>query len=334
MEFLYFLEGIRNPVCDFLFSLITLIGSETFFLAIAIFVFWCVDKRCGYYVLVTGLFGTVVNQFVKITAKIPRPWHIDESFTVVGNAAEDAGGYSFPSGHTQNVVGTLGSIASYYPKKKVIIPLVSLMVLVAFSRMYLGVHTPYDVLFSLFFAALLVIVLRPLFTNGERFDKVMPVILVACALVSLAFLIYVFVMPESGVDAENLNNARENACTLFACMLGFLGVYFIERKFIRFDTSAKWYSQIFKLAIGLIVIIVIKSLLKSPLNALFGGNEYIGRVVRYLLIVVFAGLIWPLSFKFWSALRINSLDRLTDTIKEKLSKKRHAPEETKENVNE
>lgn len=334
MEFLYFLESIRNPVCDFLFSLITLMGSETFFLAIAIFIFWCVDKRCGYYVLVTGLFGTVVNQFVKITAKIPRPWHIDESFTVVGNAAEDAGGYSFPSGHTQNVVGTLGSIASYYPKRRVVIPLVCLMVLVAFSRMYLGVHTPYDVLFSAVFATLLVILLRPLFTNEGRFDKAMPIILAVCALLSLAFLIYVFVMPEGGVDAENLDNARENACTLFACMLGFLGVYFVERKFVRFETSARWYSQIFKLAIGLIVVIAIKSLLKTPLIALAGGNEYIGRVIRYLLMVVFAGLLWPLSFKFWSSLRISSLDRLTDAVKGKLLKKRHAPAEAEENVNE
>ena len=74
MKFLYFLEGLRNPVCDFLFSLITHLGEETFFLAIAIFIFWCVDKRGGYYVLMTGLIGTVINQWLKIVCRIPRPW--------------------------------------------------------------------------------------------------------------------------------------------------------------------------------------------------------------------------------------------------------------------
>ena len=73
MEFLYFLEGIRNPVFDFIFSLITHLGEETLFLVLAIFVFWCVDKRGGYYVLMTGLIGTVVNQWLKLAFRIHRP---------------------------------------------------------------------------------------------------------------------------------------------------------------------------------------------------------------------------------------------------------------------
>ena len=49
MEFLNFLAGLRNPVFDFIFSLITHLGEETFFLVFAILIFWCVDKRGGYY---------------------------------------------------------------------------------------------------------------------------------------------------------------------------------------------------------------------------------------------------------------------------------------------
>ena len=101
MEFLYFLEGIRNPVFDTFLSIITFLGSETVFIAIALAMFWCINKREGYYVLSVGLVGILVNQFAKLLFKIPRPWVIDSNFTVVGNAAQDAGGYSFPSGHSR-----------------------------------------------------------------------------------------------------------------------------------------------------------------------------------------------------------------------------------------
>ena len=66
MSFLYFLESIRNPVLDFFFSLITHIGEETVFLVVAIFFFWCVSKREGYYILTVGLVGTVANQLMKL----------------------------------------------------------------------------------------------------------------------------------------------------------------------------------------------------------------------------------------------------------------------------
>jgi len=84
-------------------------------------------------------------------------------------------------------------------------------------------------------------------------------------------------------------------------------VYFIERKFIKFETKAKWYAQIIKLVLGLGFVILIKEGLRFPLEAWLGGaNE---RILRYFLIVIFAGLVWPLTFKWFSKLEIPVLDR-------------------------
>jgi len=47
MSFLYFLESLRNPVCDLLFSLITLLGEETIFMAVGMIAFWCFGKYRG-----------------------------------------------------------------------------------------------------------------------------------------------------------------------------------------------------------------------------------------------------------------------------------------------
>ena len=119
MKFLYLLEAVRNPVFDAIVSVITYLGDEAFFLFAALLVFWCIDKKRGYLVLAVGFSGTLINQFMKITFRIPRPWVLDPDFTIVESAREAATGYSFPSGHSTNAVGTLGSIAVTSRKKSV-----------------------------------------------------------------------------------------------------------------------------------------------------------------------------------------------------------------------
>ena len=76
MKLLYLLESLRTPAGDWLMSGITHLGGETAFLAVAIFIFWCVDKHEGYYLLTVGFLGTVLNQFLKLLCRIPRPWSL------------------------------------------------------------------------------------------------------------------------------------------------------------------------------------------------------------------------------------------------------------------
>ena len=162
MEFLYFLEKLRVPVLNELMLLVTHLGEETAFLVLALVVFWCVDKYRGYFVLGVGLMGTVLSQFMKLLFRIPRPWVLDENFTILEEARAEAGGYSFPSGHTQTAVGTFGAIAASTKRKTVGILCIILAVLVGFSRMYVGVHTPADVLVGALMSVVLIAVLYPL----------------------------------------------------------------------------------------------------------------------------------------------------------------------------
>ena len=123
MELLYFFEKIRVPGLNEFMLAITTLGEETAFLVIALILFWCVDKYVGYYTLSVGFIGTIANQFLKLWFRIPRPWVLDEKFTILEQAREGAGGYSFPSGHTQSAVGTFGSIAATTKNKKYELPL-------------------------------------------------------------------------------------------------------------------------------------------------------------------------------------------------------------------
>ena len=161
MGVLYALESIRTPALDKIMSVITLLGGELFFMVIAVTVFWCVSKREGYYLMIVGFFGTVINQFLKILCCVPRPWIKDPDFTIVESARAEATGYSFPSGHTQNAIGLFGGMARWGGRRWVRLGLTVLALVIAFSRMYLGVHTPADVGVSLVLAAALVMGLYP-----------------------------------------------------------------------------------------------------------------------------------------------------------------------------
>lgn len=302
MPFLHFIQDLRTPILDSFFSLITHLGEETFFLVIAILFFWCLNKREGYFILITGLLGAVTNQFAKILFRVPRPWVLDPEFDIVESARAEATGYSFPSGHTQNISCTYGAIAAHKPKWWKTILCVSVIGLVSFSRMYLGVHTPLDVGVSLLVSLALVLILAPCFKTEDRMRRSMPWIILVSTLFAFGFLAYVTSLSGTeGIDPENYNSALKNAYSLLGCTLALVPVYFIDRKLVKFETDARWYAQILKVVIGLALVLAIKELLKAPLNSLC-GSEYIGRGVRYFLMVFFAGGIWPITFKWFKKL--------------------------------
>lgn len=304
MAFLYFLEGLRNPVLDFFFSLITLFGDEIIFMAVGMIVFWCVDKYKGYFLLCTGFLGTILNQFLKILCRVPRPWIKDPNFTIVEAAREGAGGYSFPSGHTQTCVGLYGGIARMEKYTALRIGMIVLAALVALSRMYLGVHTPADVLVSIGIATVLIFVIYPLFQKAEQNPKVMYAILFSMLGIMIAYLCFVmlFPFPADVYEAnaiDNLYAARKNGFTLLGCAIGFIGVYVVDHKWTHFDTHAVWWAQIIKVVVGLLLVLAVKELLKAPLELII-RHSFIARTVRYLLMVVVGGILWPMTFRFFA----------------------------------
>ena len=299
MELLYLLEKIRIPVLNEFMLAITTLGEETAFLVIALVLFWCVDKYLGYYTLSVGFIGTITNQFMKLWFRIPRPWVLDPNFTILEQAREAASGYSFPSGHTQSAFGTFGSIAYTTKNKTIRFVFIIIPVLVAISRMYIGVHTPLDVGVSVLVAIVLILALKPIALGNDR--KFMPFLLAGMLLLAVGFLCFVKLYPfPADIDAHNYASGVKNAYTLLGALLGMLAVYIIDEKWLSFPTKAVWWAQILKVAIGLILVLAVKSGTKGILNMLFGEGS--GRAIRYFLIVVTAGILWPLSFNWFSRL--------------------------------
>ena len=299
MEFLYWLESIRMPWLNELMLLVTHLGEETAFLVVALIVFWCVDKYHGYYLLGVGLFGNLANQFLKILCRIPRPWVRDPDFHALEEAIPEAGGYSFPSGHSQTAVGYLGCVAATQKHKLIRAVCIAFMILVPFSRMYVGVHTPADVLVGSAMALIMVFAFKPLMLGNGK--KNIPVVFAVLLALSIANLLFVELYPfPADVDDHNYNSALKNAYTFAGCFLGILIVYFVDEKKLNFHTEAVWWAQILKALGGLAVVLAVKSGMKPVLELIM--PEMPARAVRYCMIVVVAGIVWPLTFKWFAKL--------------------------------
>ena len=297
MEFLYWLESLRTPWLTKLMLAVTELGGETAFLALALIVFWCVDKRNGYYLMSVGFISTIANQFLKLFCRIPRPWVRDPDFHAVEEAIPEATGYSFPSGHSQSSVGVFGCMAVTAKKAWGRILCIALMVLVPFSRMYLGVHTPADVLVGAGISLALVFAVRPLAFREGGMKWIIAIMLVLAG----ANLAYVRFYPFPGdMDLYNLEHGRETAATLFGSVAAIAVVYPAEKKWVNFPNSAIWWAQLLKIAGGLAVVLAVKGGLKAPLAAIL--PELTARGVRYFLVVVTAGLLWPMTFRWFAKL--------------------------------
>ena len=302
MGILYFLESIRVPGLNEFMLLITKLGEETAFLVAALIVFWCVDKRRGYYLMTVGFLGTMANQFLKLWFRVPRPWVMDPDFTILEQAREAATGYSFPSGHSQSAVGTFGAIANTAKNKWVRRVCIAVCVLVPLSRMYIGVHTLSDVLVGAGMACALVGALkRPVLVHTHKAMKLLMVLMLAMAVGLLLFVQY-YSFPAD-VDAHNLESGLKNAYTMLGSITGVAVVYVLEKKYVNFEEKACWWVQILKVTLGFGLVLAVKEGLRTPLEALFAGHMA-ARAVRYFLIVLVAGGLWPMSFRRLSKLGV------------------------------
>ena len=300
MEFLYILEGFRVPGLNEFMLAITTLGEETALLVIALIFFWCVDKRKGYYILTVGLLGTVFNQFVKLLCRVPRPWIKDPNFTILEQAREGAGGFSFPSGHTQTAVGLFGAVAVTTKRRWLCAISLALSVLVGLSRMYVGVHTPQDVLVGAAQSVLLLLIMHPLIFSKD--GKLIPWTIGGMIVISAMFLMYVEGLRGDLVGADDaaahkIESGIKNAYTLLGCTAGLLVVWIADRK-LNFSTDAVWWAQLIKSGVGLLLVLAVKEGLRVPLEAVFSGH-LAARAVRYFCIVIMAGIVWPLSFKLF-----------------------------------
>lgn len=322
MEFLRALEAIRTPAASAFMAAVTYLGDEIMLMVFAVTVFWCVSKRQGYYIFAVGLGGTAINQWLKLLCRIPRPWVLDPSFTIVESARAAATGYSFPSGHTQNIVGSLGCIAMANRQKWLRALCAAFILLVPFSRMYLGVHTPLDVGVAFALSAVLIAVLWPAFRLEAHFRIWGAPVLLLLSGAAAVYLAFVLRLDPANLDPENLSSGVKNAWTILGCAAALIVTYCVDRKWLHFDEKATFAGQLCKLVPGLALLIALRAGLKAIFAAVAPGALWTD-APRYFVMVVFAGCVWPMTFPFFA--RLGAGKKTSDAVDQAVDQAESAP---------
>ncbi|MDR0670044.1 MAG: phosphatase PAP2 family protein [Treponema sp.] len=162
LDLIRLVQSHGNPALTAVMKLITNLGAAPVYLVILPLVLWCVDEEKGLRLSLAVLISLWINMALKHLLAQPRPfWEgWDPS---VGIIPENLNG--LPSGHAQISLVLWMIIASWTGKKWAFPIAIVISLLVGFSRLYLGVHFPTDLLGGWILGAL---TLTAYFLAGDR----------------------------------------------------------------------------------------------------------------------------------------------------------------------
>ena len=276
-----FRNGAGECLAEFL-SKMTFLGEKSTALVIIAVIYWCVSKEFGQYFLMGMCGNRILNGFLKVTACVYRPWIRDARIVPYGDSMKTATGYSFPSGHSTNAATLFGGGAIRKELPRILrIFLAVIFVLIAFSRIYLGVHTPQDILVGSLLGLLVMWLVSKLMQWIEVHpDKDIMVMLIGIG-IAVAVAIYASMKPyPEDYDAAGMllvDGAKmaKDTYKSVGMSIGFLAGWVLERRRICFSTEAPMMTRITRLVIGLfgyyIVDLILSFLLKEWIPGV-GGN--------------------------------------------------------------
>ena len=140
IEFILWLQRFQTPGTYAFWEVLTNFGG-TYYLYMIPALLWCVDYKTGLRTLAIFTVTIVLNTALKEWFADPRPFQVDDRIVSSGE-----GGYGLPSGHAQLAVVFWGVIAAWVDRAWFWWLALTVVFLIGFSRVLIGVHFPSDVL--------------------------------------------------------------------------------------------------------------------------------------------------------------------------------------------
>ncbi len=270
LEILRSIQSIANPFLDILFQLITMCGEQIVLISIIAVIYWALDKKFGEYIAYSVLTSVLLNNTIKDIFKMKRPIGEKGIRTL---REQTATGYSFPSGHTQNASSFYGAMAIYLKKRVMHIIATIMIILVGFSRLYLGVHYPKDVIVGGILGVLTSLICYKLYNKFE--NKML--------LYVITFVIFIPALTFAH-SADFIKG--------MGTYLGFIIGIYIEKKYVNFSVEGSTGNKIIRVLLGILILLTLQVGLKVLLP-----SATIFSFIRYLLISLTGIGIYPMVFK-------------------------------------
>lgn len=302
IQYLLFLQELRNATGGIFDEFINALSKFAVDILpfLPFIIFWCADKKWGYRFITTMGIGEVVNGLIKLTVCAYRPWIRSDLIEPAGDSKTAATGYSFPSGHTVKATELYGTSLVWQKDKRRWISIICavLIVLTAFSRNFLGVHTPQDVVCGFLEATVLIALVgfgqKKIDGNEKTLDilTIVGLIFVVLALLYITLKSYPmdYIDGELLVDPKKMMNDSFKAC---GELTGLLVGSYIERHYIHYEIRFESRALPILSCIGAFLMFAWKELFApATIVAAFGGHW--GHFIARFLMYMFALTLWPI----------------------------------------
>ena len=274
IDFLVFLQNIRmahSDIINHFFLTITVFGEIWLPTMICAVIYWCFSSKNGIYMFLLFGLNAMISHFFKLIAGIYRPWVLSDRVKPLEQALYHARSYSFPSGHAGTASSVLGGLAYIVRRYKILaILLIVLILLIGFSRLWLGVHTPQDVIVGFFIGLILVFAGNFVINWAEKEKNNYLYLLGAVDIIAAMALVYVSYIHNYPIDYANgevlVNpyNALHTSVMFYGYVLGLMNGAFICRRFFPFEAdSGSIKTRVIR---GLVGTIGLLYLLNKPLQ--------------------------------------------------------------------
>ena len=305
IQYLLFLQGIRNAtggIFDEFFNALSKFAVDILpFLPFIIF--WSVNKKWGYRFLSTYFFSDLLNGVIKLTVCAYRPWIRSDVIEPAGDSKKAATGYSFPSGHTVSATANYGTVIAAQKKDRKWLAVLCgvLILLTGFSRNFLGVHTPQDVLVGFLETCLVIWIIGKVQDKVSGNDRLLDRMTLAGFFLIIAVLAYVMLKPypmtyvegKLLVDPQDMMNDIFKVCGAITGLL--IGSY-IDRHYIHYEIPSGSANLPVLAWTGFVILFSWKTLFASAtVVAAFGAHW--GNFIARFIMVLFGIAVWPLVIR-------------------------------------
>lgn len=306
IDCLLFLQNFRIghlEALDKFFLSITIFGEFWLPTLICAITYWCIDFKSGIYLFSLESSNILLTHFFKMLACVYRPWILNNSLHPSELAVPFAKGYSFPSGHSAMASSIIGGVAYLVRNKKwLCATLIGLILLIGFSRLWLGVHTPQDVICGLSIGLILIFAINSLINWAEQNKNRYLYIAGIVNILALLALIYVDFFNSYRIDyvsGELLVNPQKSiyvTSVVYGYALGLINGCFLCRRFFPFNPKEGTLKN--KIIRGIIGTILLLLLLKFVLEYIIMNTLSMKIAISIMFIMgLFVTLIYPVIFK-------------------------------------
>ena len=305
VDFLVFLQNIRmahSDICNKFFLSITVFGEIWLPTLICAIIYWCFSFRNGIYMFSLLSLNVFITHFLKLIAGVYRPWVLSNRVKPIETALRFATSYSFPSGHSAMSSSTLGGLAFILRKHKiVVIPAILLILMVGLSRLWLGVHTPQDVIVGFMTGLILIFAVNHLINWAEQDkNRYLYTLITINILVVLGFIYirYFNSYPADYIDGKILVNpfkAIKNTVMFYGYALGLINGCFLCRRFFPFEAEKGTVkTRIIRGTVGAALLIYI---LRGPAQYILDSSfSYLVSASAMFIYGIILTAIYPLVF--------------------------------------